>query len=120
MKLKDINKWADGRVRTIQVMSDVCPVPLELHVRQFVPLPQDSHKRGWMDGTKKKFKQTTPFAIVNMSSAMKDMKTYIDSNVLDCMNYFLRSADPLIRETYDFARLHMERHRVGTPQTSGC
>jgi hypothetical protein len=114
MKLKDINKWADDQIRTIQISSDVCPIPLELNVRRFVPLPQDSQKRGWMDGKIKKFKETTPFAIVNMSSAVKDMKSYIDTNVLECVKYFLRGADPLIQETYEFAIKHTERHRVSS------
>ena len=114
MKLKDITKWADSEIRTIHVQSDVCLVPLTLTVRRFVPLPEDSQKRGWMDGKIKKFKQTTPFAIVNMSSAVKDMKDYIDSNVFECMKYFLCGTDDLIRETYEFATQHRDRHMVSS------
>jgi hypothetical protein len=112
MKLKDITEWASGDVRTISIMSDVCPVPYEVNVRQFVPIPQDSQKKGWMDGKIKKFKDTTPFAIVNMTSALKDMKNYIDVNVFECVKYFTRHSDPLIDETYTFARRHMEIHQV--------
>jgi hypothetical protein len=112
MKLKDITKWADNEIRTIQVQSDVCPVPFGLTVRRFVPIPQDSLKKGWMDGKNKKFKSVTPFAIVNMSAAVKDMKEYIDTNVFECMKYFLRGTDALIQETYDFAIQHRDRHIV--------
>jgi len=110
MKLKDITKWANNEVRTIKILSDVCLVPFEVNVRRFTPLPQDSRKRGWMDGRIKKFKETTPFAIVNMTSALKDMREYVDANVFECMKYFLRDADPLIQETYNFAIKHTERH----------
>ena len=112
MKLKDITKWADDEIRTIQIRSDVCPVPLGLSVRRFVPIPQDSLKKGWMDGKTKKFKPTTPFAIVNMSAAAKDMKEYVDANVFECMKYFLRGTDTLIQETYNFAIQHRDRHLV--------
>ena len=114
MKLKDITKWADNEIRTIQVQSDVCPVPLALTVRRFVPIPQDSLKKGWMDGKIKKFMSVTPFAIVNMSAAVKDMKEYIDTNVFECMTYFLRGTDALIQETYKFAIQHRDRHIVSS------
>jgi hypothetical protein len=112
MKMKDITDWANPRTRTIYVQSDVCPVPLKLDVRRFTPNVRDSLKRGWMDGTKKKFKQTEPFAIVNMANAAKDMKDYIDQNVFICMEYYLRDADPLIKETYNFAIQYAGRHAV--------
>ena len=112
MKLKDITDWADTEVRKVKIQSDVCLVPLEVNVRRFKPLPQDSRKRGWMDGRVKKFKETTPYAIVNMTSALKDMKEYIDNNVFECMKYFLKGSDTLVQETYDFAIKHTERHRV--------
>jgi hypothetical protein len=41
--------------RTIQVVSDVCPVPLVLSVRKFVPEEQDTMKKSWMDGKVKKY-----------------------------------------------------------------
>jgi hypothetical protein len=65
-----------------------------------------------MDGKVKKFKPTTPFGVLNMASTLKDMKDYIDTNVLECMKYFLRGTDALIRETYDFAVKHAEHHRA--------
>jgi hypothetical protein len=114
MKLKDITKWADNEIRTIQVQSNVCPVPLELTVRRFVPIPQDSLKKGWMDGKVKKFKAIEPFAIVNMSAAVNDMKEYIDANVCECVQYFLQGSDPLIQETYKFASQHRDRHIVSS------
>lgn len=85
MKLKDISKWQNEEVRTIQVLSDVCPAPLTLSVRKFVPIPQDSLKKSWMDGKVKKYKDTTPFAIINMGAAVKDMEDYVNSNVLICL-----------------------------------
>jgi hypothetical protein len=112
MKLKDITKWANDEIRTIQVQSDVCPVPLGLTVRRFVPIPQDSLKKGWMDGKIKKFKPIAPFAIVNMSAAVKDMKEYVDAHVFECMKYFLQGTDALIQETYNFAIQHRDRHIV--------
>ncbi|KAF2092916.1 hypothetical protein NA57DRAFT_49246 [Rhizodiscina lignyota] len=116
MKLKDINKWAGTEVREIQLQSDVCEIPFTVSARRFLPIAQDSLKRGWMDGKIKKFKDTTPFAIVNMASAVKDMKEYIDKNVLGCMKYFLQDTGTLVKETYDFAVKHMERHRVNLNQ----
>jgi hypothetical protein len=114
MKLKDISTWAKKEIRTISVLSDVCSLPYALQVRQFVPLPQDSQSRGWMDGKYKKFMETTPFAIVNMSNAVKHMREYIDKNVTKGMEFLLQETDPLIKETYAFAIRHAERHGVST------
>jgi hypothetical protein len=116
MKLKDITKWADSKVRTIKVMSDICPVPLQFHVRRFVPIPEDSMKRSWMDGKDKKFKETTPFAIANMQTAVKDMQDYVDNNYFNCVKHFVRDTDTLIQETYEFAHQHMKRHMVTSPR----
>jgi hypothetical protein len=112
MKLRDISDWANSEIRTIKVQSDVCPVPLQLTVRRFNPHPRDSLKRGWMDGKIKKFKETTPFAITNMALAANEMKDYVDKNVFECMEYYLRDVDTIIKETYDFARKHASRHTV--------
>lgn len=112
MKLKDITKWANSEVREVEVLSDVCPVPLRFKVRRFVPMPGDSLKRGWMDGKVKKFALTTPFAIVNMSEAVKDMRDYIDTHVQDCVAAYTAGADELIRHTYDYALKYMQRHSV--------
>jgi hypothetical protein len=107
MKLKDISDWAETEVRTISIKSDVCPIPLDVSVRKFVPIPQDSLHKGWMDGKAKKFKEVTPFAIVNMSAAVKDMREHINTHVFQCMAFFLEGRDTLIRETYAFARQYM-------------
>jgi hypothetical protein len=114
MKLKDITEWADSGVRTISIKSDVCPVPFDVNVRRFIPHKRDSRKRGWMAGNVKKFTETTPFAIVNMTSALKDMKNYVDVNVFKCVDHFIQHTDTLVHETYEFARKHMERHNVST------
>jgi hypothetical protein len=112
MKLTDITKWADSEARTISVLSDVCSVPCNLKVCRFVPTPHDSMYIGWMDGRVKKFKETIPFRIVNMSNTINDMKEYIDTHVFEAMEIIPKDADPVIKETYSFARKHMERHRV--------
>jgi hypothetical protein len=112
MKLKDISKWADSQVRTITIQADICPVPLELSVRKFVPIPQDRLTKSWMDGKVKKSKETTPYAIVNMSAAVKTMRDHIDANVSNCLNFLLEGRDTLIRETYAFAQQHMSRTPV--------
>lgn len=112
MKLKDITQWASPTVRTILVESDVCSVPLQLAVRKFVPLPQDSLSRAWMDGKVKKFKDTTPFAIANMQTAMQDMREYITSNVLTSMDYFLKGSDELVQMTYKYAQEYLQAVEV--------
>ncbi|PGG95439.1 hypothetical protein AJ79_10054, partial [Helicocarpus griseus UAMH5409] len=113
MTLKDITDWASTEVRTIYVKSDVCPAPLKLSVRKFVPIPKDSLHKGWMDGKVKRFKKTTPYAIVNMASAAEAMRAYINAHVFECMNFFLQGRDKLIIETYSFAREHMLRMPEG-------
>ncbi len=112
MKLKDINNWASTEVRTIQVKSDVCTVPYELSVRKFVPIPEDSLHRAWVDGKVTKFKETTPYAIVNMASTVETMRQYVTTHMFDSVDWILRDADPLIKMTYDFARKHMKRVQV--------
>jgi len=107
MKLTDISEWSDMESRTIKVASDACSIPLELVVRKFVPIPEDRLYKSWMDGTVKKFKQTTPFAIVNMSAAVKAMRDYINKYVFACMEQWLVGKDPWIQETYKFARQYM-------------
>ena len=109
MKLKDISDWSDDKIRTIKVMSDVCPVPLELSVRRFVPHPEDSLQKSWMDGKVMKFKKTTPFAIVNMNAAKAYMKNYINDHIFECMEYWLRGRDELILETFKYARTYMRK-----------
>ncbi len=104
---KDITDWASEDTRTIRVKSDVCPVPLELSVRKFVPIANDSLHKGWMDGKVKKWKEVTPFAIVNMSKAAEDMCEHIDTHVFKCMDFFLRGRDDMVWETYAFARKYM-------------
>lgn len=107
MKLKDISDWSSIEVRSISIKSDVCPTPLIVSVRRFVPIPQDSLHKGWMDGKVKKFKEVTPFAIVNMSVAVKDMWEHVNTHVFQCMAFFLEGRDAFLRETYAFARRYM-------------
>ncbi|KAK0721756.1 hypothetical protein B0T26DRAFT_700214 [Lasiosphaeria miniovina] len=112
MKLKDTDNWAAPEVRTILVQSDVCPVPLQLAVRKFVPIPgKDSLTRAWMDHKKqtKKYLETTPYAIYDMQKAVQDMRDYVTTNVFPCMDYFLKGSDRWVKETYEFARKHMQR-----------
>ncbi|KAK0642135.1 hypothetical protein B0T16DRAFT_421071 [Cercophora newfieldiana] len=112
MKLRDIDGWASPEVKTIQVMSDVCPVPLQLVVKRFVPIPgKDSMHRSWMDHKKgvKKTKETTPYAIADMQKAALEMRDYVTNNVFSCMDFFLKGSDKLVKDTYQFAREHMQR-----------
>jgi len=107
MKLKDITEWSSNHIRTIKVQSDLCDTPLELTVRKFVPIPQDTLRKSWMDGKKKKFKDTTPFAIVNMNDAVKVMGDYINKHIFECVAYWLKDKDEWVQETYAFARKYM-------------
>jgi hypothetical protein len=112
MKLKDISEWESQNLRTVLVKSDVCEVPLKLVVRRFIPIPhKDSIHRSWVDHRNgvKKFKKTTPYAVVNMKNAVQDMREYVTANVFKCMEYFLRGSDQLVKDTYEFARKHMQR-----------
>lgn len=122
MKLRDISDWADNETRIISVKSDVCPLPLDFTVRRFVPIPQDSLHKGWMDGKVKKFKEVTPFAIVNMSAAVKDMREHINAHVFKCIEFFVKDKDTLVQETYAFARRYMttavSSHYVTLPSRS--
>lgn len=109
MRLKDITKWDAGETRTIYVASNVCAVPLKLSVRKFVPLPHDSVHRGWMDGINKKFWPTTPFAIVNMHTALKDMEKYIAGNIAACIECSLHKSEGIVKKTYEYAQRYLER-----------
>ncbi len=109
MNLKDISKWASGEIRNITVKADVSPVPFDLKVRKFVPIPQDSLHRAWMDGNTKKYIETTPFAISDMRSAMMNMRLYIEQNIYSCIDFFLANADELIRTTFLYAREYMSK-----------
>ncbi|KAL1840399.1 hypothetical protein VTJ49DRAFT_525 [Mycothermus thermophilus] len=112
MKLQDIKDWASRDVRTIEVMSDVCPVPLKLHVRKFKPIPgKDATHKSWMDRKAgiRKHKPTTPYAIVNMKNAVHDMHEYISKNAFMSMEHVLRGSDQWVRETYAFARQYCYR-----------
>jgi hypothetical protein len=114
MKLKDISKWASTEVRNIQIQSDVSPVPLQLSVKKFVPMPRDSLHRSWMDGKIKKFKETTPYAIANMGAAAEEMNQYINANVFKSMGFFLKGGDELIVKTYSFAQQYLRRAPVSS------
>lgn len=114
--MKDITVWASDEIRTIEVVSDICPVPLKLAVRKFVPREGDSQHRGWMDGKVKRFFKTTPWAIPNISTAKEVMKKYIENerNIHHCLNHFLgkEGRDELVLETYDFAWKYKSRESV--------
>ncbi|KAK3365571.1 hypothetical protein B0T24DRAFT_710668 [Lasiosphaeria ovina] len=107
MKLKDIDNWAAPEVRTILVQSDVCPVPLQLAVRKFVPIPgKDSLTRSWMDHKKqtKKYLETTPYAIYDMQKAVQDMRDHISEE-----NYNNARKHGLLRR-YAIPNFIQERH----------
>ncbi|KAK5662535.1 hypothetical protein OQA88_8447 [Cercophora sp. LCS_1] len=108
MKLKDITKWASSEIRTITVKSDVSPIPFDLQVRKFVPIPQDSLHRAWMDGKTKKFIETTTYAINDMKAAMLMMRRYITRNTFETMDSFLKPCDELIRMTFAYAKDYIE------------
>jgi len=115
MKLKDISDWESPNLRTVLIQSDVCEVPLKLVVRRFTPIPhKDSIHRSWVDRKTgvRKFKPTTPYAVVNMMNAVREMRAYVTTNVFKCMDYFLRGSDQLVKETYGFARRYMQRVEV--------
>lgn len=118
MRLKDITKWASTEIRTITVRSDVSPVPFDLHVRKFIPIPQDSLHRAWTDGKIKKFKETTPFAINDMKSAMTAMRQYITKSIFKCIDHFLMASDELIKLTFNYAQDYMKQ-RTDVSTVSG-
>jgi hypothetical protein len=121
MALRDLadHEWASDEVRTIQVMSDVSPIPIQLKVRRFQPQKGDSTHRGWMDNNRvKRFTKTTPWAIVNMHAAMETMREYINDNIFSCVEYFLRGSDEWVQSTYNYARRHMERVQVCYPSSA--
>ncbi|KAH7412815.1 hypothetical protein BKA64DRAFT_568269 [Cadophora sp. MPI-SDFR-AT-0126] len=107
MKLRDITEWSSNQIRTIKVQSDLCNAPLELTVRKFVPTSQDVLCKSWMDGKKKKFKDATPYAIVNMTDAVKVMGEYINKHIFECVAYWLKDKDEWVQETYKFAARYM-------------
>ena len=88
MKLVDLSEWADAEIRTIKISSNIFLFPLELSVRRFVPIPQDSLHESWIDGRVKKLEQIAPFAIVHMSAAVQEMRDYINRHVFECMEYY--------------------------------
>lgn len=108
MALDDITGWADTEIRIIKAASAVCPVPLKLFVRKFIPdLRQDTLQTSWMDGTVKKFKDITPFAIMNMAATVNDIRQYTKKHIFECMAHWLDGRDEWIQETYRFARKYM-------------
>ena len=54
-----------------------------------------------------RYKETTPYAIVNMSVAAKDMHEYINNHVFKAMEYWLHGHDAWVQETFTFARKYM-------------
>ena len=66
--------------RTIKVISDVCPIPLELTVRKFVPKLQDSLKKSWMDGKVKKYAAPTPSPPLLMVSRVVEQVESLDKD----------------------------------------
>jgi hypothetical protein len=54
-----------------------------------------------------RFKETTPYAIVNMQAAVKDMREYINDHVFQAMEFWLGGKDIWVQETFRFARQYM-------------
>jgi len=59
-----------------------------------------------MVGRVKRFKETTPYAIVDMRAAMTTMRSYISENVFKCMDHFIRDSDELVRITFKYAQVY--------------
>ncbi|KAI9710664.1 MAG: hypothetical protein M1820_002497 [Bogoriella megaspora] len=112
MRLKDISTWASLETRKIKISQDLCPQPFEMTVRRFVPIKEDKLERTWTDGNVRKSRPVAPYAVVNMTNAAIDLRRYIDSNVMECMDTFLKDKDLLIRETYTAARRHAQNAEV--------
>ncbi|KAL2271980.1 hypothetical protein VTJ83DRAFT_1351 [Remersonia thermophila] len=111
MTLANITDWESPDVRVIDVESTVCPVPLRLHVRKFKPLKgKDATHKTWVDKTGiRKFKPTTPYAIVNMKDAAQHMKAYIAKYFFASMECVLKGRDQWVVETYSFAQKYICR-----------
>ncbi|KAH6839427.1 hypothetical protein B0I37DRAFT_316278 [Chaetomium sp. MPI-CAGE-AT-0009] len=117
MKLKDISEWESPTLRTVLIKSDICQAPLKLVVRKFVPIPhKDLIHRSWVDHRSgvKKFKETTPYAVVNMKNAVHDMReNWMTIYLITFMS--LHSCAKITAENYHNARKHGLLRRYAIP-----
>jgi hypothetical protein len=100
--------WTSPEVRRLKVLSDVCPVSLELRVRKFRPVFGDVVYKQWVDEIgNQHYHETTPYAIVDMEAAAKDMEHHVRVHALDSVHFLTGQSDQWIKETYAYAEEYM-------------
>lgn len=104
LKLKDISHWASTETRLIRTTEGYSLVPLELKVREFVPVEGDVLKRYWcVDGGIKKSVSVPCFAISDVNAAQKAYKDYINRGGAEFFKGWLHGRNELLLKTYGAA-----------------
>lgn len=110
--MKDLDGWADEERKRIQITLGICPEPIELTVRKFIPKEGDILMRNWVDGNTKKTKILAAYAIDDIAAAAVGFRQYIDANAFLCMEQILANSETLVRETYAMAKRHLQTAAV--------
>jgi hypothetical protein len=100
-KLKNISTWASPQTRIIHTTEGFSALPLELEVREFIPVEGDVLRRHWYtsDGTKKSV-DVPAYAIVNVDSARQAYIQYINQGAAEFFKGWLKDRDNLVVKTY--------------------
>lgn len=107
-----VGGWQDHEVCPISILISLYIGSKIRHVQASSPkrhlrLPFRYTRSRMLTSRLSRYKETTPYAIVNMSVAAKDMHEYINNHVFKAMEYWLNGKDAWVQETFNFARKYM-------------
>jgi hypothetical protein len=102
--LVDISTWASDKTRSIQTTEGYSSVPLNLKVREFVPVEGDVlHRHWWTPARVKKQVLVPSYGLSNVAAAEQAYKDYINRGGAEFFKGVLNKKDRLLWETYSMA-----------------
>lgn len=114
-KLKDVGDWVSPETRVIQLSIGVCPNPMTIEVRKFVPREGDVTYRRWKDGNVSKVAEIEPYALASVKRSARSFSAYLYENAVKGMQASAEDelVDKTVRETYQWAIRHFKSLEVG-------
>lgn len=103
-KYRDITIWAPSEPRYIFVSQDLTPTPLQIRVREFIPVKEDILHRFWLDKSGQKREVVLPCYATDSWTELKDAVTeYHTREGKNFLLTILDKADQFVFYAYDRA-----------------
>lgn len=115
MKIVEIDQWYSPEVKTITITQDVGRATYDLQVREFVPVKGDALVRAWKTNGVEKYHDCAPYAIMNMAQTGDEIARFVDNNIENFIQYYIRGDDELLWGTYSMAYQYSKAAEVSRP-----